>query len=104
MLRIKNVKFTHVLPVEILAALRAVHPGQTQPLASIKVHFADNGETYGATVRHSGNTLGVVGDRRIIDSTNFCEKILVLPDSVKQYLAEICQQAIEIVQPIVTNH
>ncbi|GAA4393417.1 hypothetical protein [Hymenobacter koreensis] len=99
-MRIKHIKFTHILLPHILQLIQQDHPRKKHPVASIKVKFSDNGEVYGADVRLAGDTLAFVS----LPEGKLHEKVIRLNDEVKQYLLQACKEAGRIVQPIEVLH
>lgn len=103
MMRFTKIKFDHVVPAHILEGLNAGYdkPISISPVIQLTVRFSENGEPYGVGFRVNGYTLGSYSD----DPSSFSPgPFMHFSPEVVAYLSQAADEALAIVQPIVTLH
>lgn len=109
MMRIAHVKFDHVLPPHIRAAITASSEslqdvGGVDAVVGMWVRFSQNGEPYAVSVRASGCELGLYIPEGGSTSGFQPGPFMTFPPEVVAYLSHAAEEALAIVQPIVALH
>jgi len=101
MMRIGHVKINHVVPAHILAGINAGYDKTISkcPVVGLKVLFHESGEAYSVGFRLNGYTLGGSGEGGFAPGP-----FMRFSPEVVAYLSHVADQALAMVQPIVTTH
>lgn len=101
MMRIGHVKIDHVVPAHILDGINAGYDKliSTCPVVGLKVLFHESGEAYSVVFRLNSYTLGGSGEGGFAPGP-----FMHFSPEVVAYLSHVADQALAIVQPIVTSH
>lgn len=106
MMRIDKIKFDHVVPEHIRQAINDSYADNTimgrSSMLKMAVKFSQDGEPYGVRFRVGGYSLGFYS---IPGSASFSQGAFMnLPPEVVAYLSHVADEALAIVQPLVTRH
>ena len=106
LMRLTKIKFHHVVPAHILAGINQGfdRPISTCPVVGMTVWFHQNGEPGGVKFRLNGNTLGSCAPG-VCNLGGFGPGPWAdFSAEVVEYLSHAAEQALAIVQPLVSLH
>lgn len=107
MMRLSKIMFDRVVPAHILAGINAGYDTKTIstcPVVQLIVSFAQSGESIGVFFRLNGYTLGHYTSPAMAASGFAPGVFMKFSPEVVAYLSHAAEEALAIVQPIVTVH